>query len=363
MNESSKGPTLFDAEAAAMVMATYQREGVDMMIDLNHEALDSMLVRPDCADARGWAQLELREDGSLWAVNVRWTPDGARRLTEKTQRYISPAFCQDEKTGRVTTLINCAIVAMPATYDAPALVAAARAPLARVTSRASVRNTMDPEQLKAAIDAITDGSLAKALGLDAGAKPSEILDVLNGAIAALGPDGGKDEGADDAAPESPDAPPADPMAASAAPVMNSADPVGAELMRVLGTATVVEALGEIGALVASRSKIDSDRAAFELSQRLELVAELVKLDAETPATAWADTDKKILCKRLLSEPLAELRTRVTALRGKAPKAKVEPPATGAVIELTAEQKRACKRAKITEAEFIARRNAVEVRRL
>lgn len=123
-NPSSKGPAVFDAKAAAAVMASFQREGVDVMIDLNHESLD-MPIRPDSGDARGWCRLEVR-NGELWAVNVRWTPDGERRLRDGTQKYISPAFTYEQESNRVTRVLNIALVAMPATYNAQPLVAAAR---------------------------------------------------------------------------------------------------------------------------------------------------------------------------------------------------------------------------------------------
>jgi phage I-like protein len=123
-NQSSKGSTLFDAKAAADVMAAFQREGVDVMIDLNHESLDAP-IRTDSGDARGWFGLEVR-GGELWAVNVRWTPDGERRLREGVQKYISPAFTYDDKSGRVTRVLNVALVAMPATYNAQPLIAASR---------------------------------------------------------------------------------------------------------------------------------------------------------------------------------------------------------------------------------------------
>jgi len=72
--------------------------------------------------------LDFRPDGSLWACNVEWTPDGARRLNEKTQAYISPAFKHVEEGGVLhpLALVNAALVAVPAIHDAPALVAASR---------------------------------------------------------------------------------------------------------------------------------------------------------------------------------------------------------------------------------------------
>lgn len=124
-NETENGRFLFDAEAAKETLAAYKKWGVDLMIDLEHQSLEPDIAPdPTAKDARGWCKLELREDGSLWAVNVKWTEDGAARLREKRQRYVSPAFHVDAKSRRVTAIINVAITAIPATHDTPALVAA-----------------------------------------------------------------------------------------------------------------------------------------------------------------------------------------------------------------------------------------------
>lgn len=126
-NVTSKGTTIFDAKAAEDVMREYAEKGVDLMIDLEHHWSDnSAQARSDAADARGWFNLEVR-NGELWAVNVRWTPDGARRLTEKTQRYISPLFYERKDDQRVAWLVNVALVSNPATYGAEPLVAASEA--------------------------------------------------------------------------------------------------------------------------------------------------------------------------------------------------------------------------------------------
>ncbi len=131
LNETTKGDLLFDAQAASDVMARYQREGVDLIVDLNHDSVEpaALAARADASDARGWFQLALR-NGELWAVNVRWTPDGARRLSEKTQRYISPVSMYDAETMRVCSLLNVAMCAMPATLGAVPLVAASKARVA-----------------------------------------------------------------------------------------------------------------------------------------------------------------------------------------------------------------------------------------
>jgi phage I-like protein len=122
LNETSKGSFLFDDAAAAAVMSEYEKHGADIMIDLEHLSLDGEARHFD-PDARGWCKLALR-DGALWAVDVRWTPDGAARVEAKRQRYTSPAFLTEGKTRRIRRLLNVAIVAMPATHQLAPLVAA-----------------------------------------------------------------------------------------------------------------------------------------------------------------------------------------------------------------------------------------------
>jgi hypothetical protein len=125
-NTTAKGEYLFDELAARDVMAAYTEHGADVMIDLEHLSVSD----PDRSvnfdpDARGWCKLSLRS-GELWAINVKWTADGAARLRQKRQRYISPAFACDPETSRITELLNIAITAAPATHNLMPLVAASR---------------------------------------------------------------------------------------------------------------------------------------------------------------------------------------------------------------------------------------------
>jgi phage I-like protein len=328
VNETANGPNIFDAEAAASVMAAYERAGVDLMIDLEHESLDKP-IRADSRDARGWAKLSLRPDGSLWAVDVRWTPDGARRLTEKTQRYVSPAFYADDD-GRILELVNCAICAMPATYDAPALVAASRPILAqRITGATFLSTAMNADQVKAALDAIEAGDSAGAI---------EILKALI-ATAASG--------------EAPGAEPVEPMAD--APVAESADaPVVEALKRELGCATIAEAFVALSALKTRVKTVDDESAALDNTKRVELVAELVKLGAETPATAWdGKPEKRMPVARLAGESVVSLSARVTALRASKPAPRTAP--TAPVVTLSKRELDACAAKGITPEEFIERK--------
>ncbi len=120
VNQTEKGPYLFDDEAAKRVMAHYADRGVDVMIDLEHLSTDDASPNYD-PDARGWAKLEVR-NGELWATGVTWTADGAARVSEKRQRYVSPYLAWEELPNgqrRIVELMNFAIVANPATHDPP----------------------------------------------------------------------------------------------------------------------------------------------------------------------------------------------------------------------------------------------------
>lgn len=128
-NPSVTGPALWNQAAANAVMQLVKERGrVDYMIDLEHRSLDKKAVAltKDATDAMGWFNVALK-DGDLWAVNVRWTPEGEERLRAKKQRYTSPAFYWlDEEGGEVGELVNAALCSMPATNDQQALVAASR---------------------------------------------------------------------------------------------------------------------------------------------------------------------------------------------------------------------------------------------
>lgn len=108
-------------------MAHYVARGVDVQIDLEHLSTDDTAPNYD-PDARGWAKLALR-NGELWAVEVSWNADGAARVSEKRQRYVSPYVGWEETSDgqrRVVELVNFAICANPATHDTPALIAASK---------------------------------------------------------------------------------------------------------------------------------------------------------------------------------------------------------------------------------------------
>lgn len=358
VNDSTKGPVLFDEQAAASVMAAWKKWGVDLMIDLEHQALDAdERARADAPDARGWFRLEVRE-GELWAVGVRWTPDGARRLREKTQRYISPAFHVDDD-DRVTELVNVALVAMPATHHAAPLVASRdtrkRKTLAALTACATVLSAnMDPEQVKAALAAIKEGDADKAL---------ELLESMVASAAGAAPEGDEGGGPDDALAEDPEEDPEEERAED--PEDPEEDPEEAKALakqlRRLGFKPG-ETVREIKRLRAIVDEITAERAKLDMAARREQIAELVKLGAETPATAWqGDPKDRKPAKHLAAMPLDDLRARVQAFRAARPHG-VRPPERVEgdepdVSTLTDRERELCAQRGIDPKDFIRRKRA------
>ena len=369
-NETEKGPFLFDAKAADLVMAHQAAAGsVDRMIDLEHLSLEDPETSANYdPDARAWCRLEVR-DGELWLVNITWTPDGIERLTSRKQRYLSPAFPTDND-GRITKIVNIALTALPATHNAVPLVAAS-----------ARRSPMDPKQLIASLAklcpghklsakafnvllAAADGSDPSADGADGGdgatpaakgkwatvvqtaadaikalqtvSKAKDPDDALNAAqaaqkavdafetaFAALSP--GQDS----------DAPAAEPMAATSA---NGGTRTGDESGAQAATQTSIdkktsEELVRLRAREIEFDRITREQAAQlranEMKERRDIAAQLVTLGGLAPADVWTDASSSTPKGVYGSCSIAELKAMVTALSKRVPGNITAPPAGSA----------------------------------
>lgn len=116
-NETDKGVILWDP---SMFAAATKGRG-RCMIDLEHLSLNKEIITYN-PDAMGWFSFGL-VDGELWALDVNWTDEGKGRIDARKQIYISPAVRRDGR-GRVSSLINVALTALPAMHDIEPLVAA-----------------------------------------------------------------------------------------------------------------------------------------------------------------------------------------------------------------------------------------------
>jgi phage I-like protein len=335
VNDSEKGPVLFDEIAARSVMADYATRGVDLHIDLEHLSLEPWSPNYD-PDARGWGQLEVRE-GDCWCVNVKWTPDGEKRLSERTQRYVSPAFYVDE-FSRVTKVINVALTGLPATHKTPALVAANllkrfnQMNADQVKALLEARDSGDVEQMKTAIDAL----IAAAVG-------GESADDMSGDAEALNDTGEPDPKATE-----------DKKALSAAIV---------ELRTLTGKSSVGEIVTELKAWGATLTEAQKRQDVLDLSSRKELVGQLVKLGVEDPATAWeGDPKDRVPVERLMTEPLTSLRSRVATYALTRNKTKPNtPPTSSPSVQLSKGALDYCKRNNITPEQYVIERDKTIVR--
>jgi hypothetical protein len=342
-NPSTKGSVLFDEQAALRVMGDAETYANDFAIDLEHRMVSPRLVDPNDSDtdAMGWHRLEVR-NGELWAVRATWSAEGERRLRGRLQRYISPAFYveRDEATGaeRVIQYINCALCSRPATHEMPPLVATAYVPERTYLDRGG-RVCDAPASMSKDRDAMA----AALASLDAG-DATAAQSALRAAMAEPEED---PKSADSEPASAEDSPPAEPedeeyTRARAAAIALAGDGVSDVFgaVRVLAKrAREAAGVADLGAAHAFMSSVLRERTEREAAERRSLVADLVTLGAETPATVAEE--------HVSASTLDKLRARVAALRARpaAPNAPVAPPAVAELDGLSAIEARAASQIK------------------
>lgn len=331
-------------------MDEYAAHGIDLMIDYDHGAMAGAPVDPAMSGrAAGWFQPEIR-NGELWAINVKWTPAADAALRAKEWRFMSPAFATSE--GRVTRLLNVAITNLPATRNLQPLMAAN----AKGKTIMASDSGLSPKLVSAALAAVASKDAKGSLGV-----LQQILAALLGGSADDAP----------ASSSTPDAGAGDPPAADPSTTANAKADQDIALagaarvaMTLTGIGTPAEALAELTRrskvavdLEAREVTLAAERKLAEVGERRTLVASLVKLGVELPATAWSDAAGSVPVARLVSEPIADMRTRVEALsvaRGFGKVVTPTPPApdgAGGTHGLTAEQIEICKEMKVEPAAF------------
>lgn len=203
---------------------------------------------------------------------------------------------------------------------------------------------MSPELLKKILDAIASG--------DEKAQAALLPEIV---AAMAGAEGATDE------------PAADPMAAAADPA--PADPEKpavvaskelSPIAKALGCATEEEAAQAVLKLQKQVNEHAAASASVELETRRGLVAELVKLGVEFPATAWKGDPKNLApADRLAAEPIAELRARVELHKAAGPRLPAEAPPTGSTeVKLSKTEQDFCTKHGLTPEQFQARKASV-----
>lgn len=128
VNETVKGPLLFDDEAAAKVVEFYEGRGRKRLAgDWEH---DSMVPPEQRAPgykgspASHWFALDVRPGPELWAVDVKWTPTAYEQIRNGEYAHTSPVVKFEKSTGRIVAVLSSALTNDPATIGQPQLVAA-----------------------------------------------------------------------------------------------------------------------------------------------------------------------------------------------------------------------------------------------
>lgn len=100
-------------DQAASVAALAARQSNPMVIDYEHQTLNSQ-QNGQPAPAAGWFKnLEWRDGQGLFATDVEWTPAAARAIADGEYRFISPVFEFNAQTGEVQRIRMAALTNNP----------------------------------------------------------------------------------------------------------------------------------------------------------------------------------------------------------------------------------------------------------
>jgi phage I-like protein len=108
--DTPKGTFELTQESAKEVIAYFEQQQNDMVIDYEHQTLADPPVE---APASGWIKKLVNKgaDG-IWAV-VEWTEKARQYIANKEYKYISPVFYKRKADNVVTRLINVALTNAP----------------------------------------------------------------------------------------------------------------------------------------------------------------------------------------------------------------------------------------------------------
>ncbi|KIP18108.1 mu-like prophage I family protein [Burkholderia sp. MSHR3999] len=100
-------------QQASTLVALAAQQANPMVIDYEHQTLNSQ-QNGQPAPAAGWFKnLEWRDGQGLFATDVDWTPAAAKAIADREYRYISPVFEFDPQSGAVQRLHMAALTNNP----------------------------------------------------------------------------------------------------------------------------------------------------------------------------------------------------------------------------------------------------------
>jgi phage I-like protein len=105
---------LMTAQIAARIIERATAQAGDLVIDYEHQTLNSQ-DNGKPAPAAGWfRRMEWREGQGLYALGVQWTATARAAIAAGEYRYISPVFQYDTSTGEVLSVEMAALTNYPA---------------------------------------------------------------------------------------------------------------------------------------------------------------------------------------------------------------------------------------------------------
>ncbi|MBL0197626.1 MAG: hypothetical protein IPQ09_26100 [Myxococcales bacterium] len=361
----------------AALVAHYQRELrlLDWRLDVSYA--------PDLADSRGrpvWGLCYPTVDAKVATIVIRdpaTPPDGAtaeqavKQVVETVVHELlhlhfaafgtsSPAEIAHEE--QVVWALAEALIKAKGTPDEAMYARAALVAIDRSTAKVRAAKAQEKENMldpKLALEGLKIITAKDAKGA---------LELLNRLLAsALGGEAEAEEpAAEEPAAEEPAAEPMPAARVVVAPGEDALAALGRAALALTGVSDPGEAIAEMARRSAlavgveeREAAVARDRAVLELTERKALVASLVKVGAETPATSGLATGT--LVPRLMGEPIAELRARVAAMTAARPVARVVPPTDDAADGLTPAERAKCKAKGIDPNVYLATRAGIRAR--
>ena len=152
ITESTNGRFTLDAEAAALMIEGFDRQGVELVIDFEHQTLGGAYSAPNGqAPAAGWiTKLWYERDRGVLAL-VRWNPKTRDAIREGSYGYVSPVLIIRRSDGKAIGLHSVGVTNRPA--------------IPRLERLAASQNTKTETTAMADENAAIAQSVRSALGL------------------------------------------------------------------------------------------------------------------------------------------------------------------------------------------------------
>jgi len=124
---SRNGVFVIDREGAAEIIAEFQRHGVDLPVDYEHQTLGGAYASPSGkAPAAGWVTHLYHEPGRGLFGLIRWNPKAREAIRAKEYLFISPVLSVRKDDRRAIALLSAGLTNLPAIPASEKLAASTR---------------------------------------------------------------------------------------------------------------------------------------------------------------------------------------------------------------------------------------------